>query len=138
MQREMIGIQASDKAQFDSQPAIEGELQQLIPQGGTQHQCDNGRRPGDAQPQPFYHDAELALQYRSVGLGFFVGLGIVYEQPHNVEHAGKPGDNEDNMQCFQIQVHVITDKLRPKIVYRFLRAMFSWRLSMVPARSCRG
>ncbi len=78
---------------------------QVKPEGRAEDEGDDSRRPGDAQPQPFYHDAELALQDGFFRFGFFVGLGIVDKEPHDVEHTRKPGNDEDNMQCFKVEVH---------------------------------
>jgi hypothetical protein len=37
-------------------------------------------------------------------------FSIIYKEPDNIEHAGKPGDYKNDVQCLEISVHVVMGK----------------------------
>jgi len=67
----------------------------------------NGRGPGDDVPQPAGHELQLSCDDASVGFRFFCSLDLVDEQAGNIEKTGKPGDDEYQVQGFQVGVEFI-------------------------------
>ena len=47
----------------------------------------------------------MFLQNRFFRFTFFLRRRIIYEQPWNVEHAAEPGDDEDDVDGFDVEVH---------------------------------
>lgn len=69
-------------------------------QEDTDDPGDQHRRHHDEVEQPALHRLQ---RFRHLRLG--LGHCVVDEQPGQIEHAGHPGDDGDDMQSFQPQVH---------------------------------
>ena len=50
------------------------------------------------------------MKNRFFGFWFGVGFGVVNKKPNDVKHARKPGDNENNVQRFNVIVHNVNGK----------------------------
>src|SRR5436309_179714 len=110
MQTKMISEEQQYKNQLDQKPSPCIAEQSLVPVSqkhypGTKDQGKNSGWPGDAEPKPPDHDGELTLKYGSFRLLLFIGFRIINKQPYDIKHSCKPGNDEDDMEGFEVKIH---------------------------------